>query len=134
VPYLGDERLPDMLVSHLGRILHQGSRLYRQHSPLDDTRGILPATLGMNDPSPANGNSIHASGKALHQYSIRSTEYDLGSTDSGAVVPREQFSYWCFDLLFLICSQRGFHVIPAHAVLLTYIPQMPSRPGAAWLP
>jgi hypothetical protein len=29
---------------------------------------------------------------------------DLGSTDFGNMVPRERFSYWCFDLLFLICS------------------------------
>ena len=29
---------------------------------------------------------------------------DLGSTDFGNMVPRERFSFWCFDLLFLICS------------------------------
>jgi len=28
------------------------------------------------------------------------------STEVGRVVPRERFSYWCFDLLFLIC-ERG---------------------------
>ncbi|KIY67422.1 hypothetical protein CYLTODRAFT_422528 [Cylindrobasidium torrendii FP15055 ss-10] len=28
----------------------------------------------------------------------------FGSTDSGKLLPREQFSFWCFDLLFLICS------------------------------
>jgi hypothetical protein len=29
---------------------------------------------------------------------------ELGLTDFGNMVPRERFSYWCFDLLFLICS------------------------------
>ena len=28
----------------------------------------------------------------------------MGTTSSGRFVPRERFSYWCFDLLFLICS------------------------------
>ncbi|GLB42717.1 putative C-terminal region of Mon2 protein [Lyophyllum shimeji] len=30
--------------------------------------------------------------------------HELGSTEPRSLLPRERFSYWCFDLLFLICS------------------------------
>ena len=106
VPYLGDERLPDTLVSHLGRILHQGSRLYGQNTPLDDLNGILPIESGSNEASLANGDSNYKS--KTKSYHHVTTEYGLGSTDLGAPVPRERFSYWCFDLLFLICSEGRF--------------------------
>jgi hypothetical protein len=33
-----------------------------------------------------------------------SEAYGIGKTDIGTLVPRGRFSYWCFDLLFLICS------------------------------
>ncbi|PPQ88757.1 hypothetical protein CVT25_008627 [Psilocybe cyanescens] len=29
---------------------------------------------------------------------------ELGTTDFGNLVPQERFSYWCFDLLLLVCS------------------------------
>ena len=106
VPYLGDERLPDTLVSHLGRILHQGSRLYGQNTPLDDLNGILPMNSGSNEASLANGDSNYKS--KTKSYHDIATEYNLGSTDLRAPVPRERFSYWCFDLLFMICSDGGF--------------------------
>ena len=35
----------------------------------------------------------------------------IGTTDPGHFLPRERFSYWCFDLLFLVCSEtsKGEH-------------------------
>ncbi|KAF5376426.1 hypothetical protein D9615_008633 [Tricholomella constricta] len=87
-PHLGDSRVPDDLVCQLAKILHQGSRLYDSQS-----EGVS----GSN--SPTNGQT---SGK-VEAVDVQN-QYELGSTESGPLVPRERFSYWCFDLLFLICS------------------------------
>lgn len=35
------------------------------------------------------------------------SEVYLGKTEDGRALPRERFSYWCFDLLFLICSDSN---------------------------
>ncbi|KAF8656137.1 hypothetical protein AX16_002739 [Volvariella volvacea WC 439] len=86
-PYLGNSRVPDQLVSQLGKILHQGSLLYHSHSEVSS-----PSF----SPSPRSSNGFEKTG--IDGY------HDLGSTHSGTLVPRERFSYWCFDLLFLVCS------------------------------
>lgn len=87
-PHLGDKRVPDDLVSQLAKVLRQGSRLYESEvEPVAATN------------SPAN---VPRSGRmdALDMQK----HYELGSTESGSLVPRERFSYWCLDLLFLVCS------------------------------
>ncbi|KAF5350099.1 hypothetical protein D9756_009239 [Leucocoprinus leucothites] len=84
VPHLGTTRVPDSLVSELARILHQGSELYAfEVAPLP-----TPTSLSTK---PKSIDMAHVS--------------DYGTTESGRLVPRERFSYWCFDLLFLICSR-----------------------------
>jgi len=47
-----------------------------------------------------------------------------GSTDPGALLPRERFSYWCFDLLFLICSDvtKGASIVISFVGWCIYIP------------
>ena len=80
IPQLGDSRIPDSLVTQLAKVLRQGSRLHDSdvnHDGLDDFE-----TVDMS-------------------------EYSVGSTASGAPLPRERFSYWCFDLLFLMCSDTA---------------------------
>ncbi|KAJ7123851.1 hypothetical protein C8R43DRAFT_1098976 [Mycena crocata] len=86
VPHLGDKRVPDALVGQLAKVLQQGSRLYE-------------AELGSNPHSP-----VSSSGSREFEKIEMDGRYENGSTQSGALVPRERFSYWCFDLLFLICS------------------------------
>ncbi|KAJ7102802.1 hypothetical protein C8R44DRAFT_682224 [Mycena epipterygia] len=86
VPHLGDKRVPDSLVGQLAKVLQQGSRLYE-------------VEVGSNPHSP-----ISSSGSRDFEKIEMDGHYDNGSTQSGALVPRERFSYWCFDLLFLICS------------------------------
>jgi hypothetical protein len=102
VPHLGDTRIPDSLVSQLARVLHQGSQLYESDPESEDSRSASPAlpdTL-------TTGKVVTRKSRGSQEYEkVRlEREYDLGSTDSGSLVPRERFSYWCFDLLFLICS------------------------------
>lgn len=90
VPHFGDPRLPDSLVSQLAKILHRGSLLYEPDagptSPRSSSPGGAVKTVSPNTAEFVNVNIGH------------------GSTDSGFLLPRERFSYWCFDLLFLICS------------------------------
>ncbi|KAG5638067.1 hypothetical protein H0H81_002035 [Sphagnurus paluster] len=87
-PHLGDERVPDDLVGQLAKILHQGSRLYESHSERSSGRS-----------SPGGPQTS----RRVEEVSVQN-HYEQGSTESGPLVPRERFSYWCFDLLFLICS------------------------------
>ncbi|KAK0468574.1 hypothetical protein IW261DRAFT_1518270 [Armillaria novae-zelandiae] len=90
VPHFGDPRLPDSLVSQLAKILHRGSLLYESDAGPTSPRSPSPEgavkTVSPNTAEFVNVNIGH------------------GSTDSGFLLPRERFSYWCFDLLFLICS------------------------------
>lgn len=79
-PHLGDKRVPDDLVSQLAKVLQQGSRLYE--SEVDPAISANPAVSTVD----------------------LQKQYDVGSTESGSLVPRERFSYWCLDLLFLVCS------------------------------
>ncbi|KAF7290808.1 Protein MON2 [Mycena indigotica] len=82
VPYLGNERVPDYLVAQLAKILQHGSRLY-----------------SVEPQSPAS-----SSGSREFEKVDIETMFDAGTTEAAALVPRERFSYWCFDLLFLVCS------------------------------
>jgi hypothetical protein len=86
-PHLGDSRVPDYLVSQLAQILHRGSVLYEPESE-----------SGTNTPPATEQRSEKVEKVEVDQ------QYGLGSTEFGSLVPRERFSYWCFDLLFLICS------------------------------
>lgn len=87
VPYLADERVPDYVVVQLAKTLHRGSQMYF-------------AEDGATDCS-----SVSALSNADTDSSI-STKVDgaMGPTLYTRTFPRERFSYWCFDLLFLICS------------------------------
>jgi hypothetical protein len=78
VPHIGDARVPDHIVSQLGKMLQKGSKVYED---------------GVSSLSSSEGS-----------FEKLDMERTYGSTDLGTLVPRERFSYWCFDLLFLICS------------------------------
>ncbi|TFK22523.1 hypothetical protein FA15DRAFT_757922 [Coprinopsis marcescibilis] len=89
IPHLGLARVPDALVSRLSKILQQGSRLYEGEE------------VSAGRPSTADSVKSRSSGNS----DVTKVEPDVaGKTDSGSLLPRERFSYWCFDLLFLICS------------------------------
>jgi hypothetical protein len=85
VPCLGDDRVPDYLITQLAKVLQQGSQLLQHESDED-----YPSLMQPGDISAARG------GKADSEA--------VGSTVPLPAVLRERFSYWCLDLLFLICS------------------------------
>lgn len=89
VPHLGDSRVPDYLITHLAKILQQGSQL-REYDPEEDYM-FTPITP-MTAPASGKGNWAHDGDE--YPATINPTVF----------VSRERFSYWCFDLLFLICS------------------------------
>jgi hypothetical protein len=83
VPHIGDSRVSDHLVGQLSKILHKGSLLYKD--TVERSGSITPNSHG------------------IENIDIE-TQYQLGTTGTGSPMPRERFSYWCFDLLFLICA------------------------------
>ena len=89
VPHLGDSRVPDYLITHLAKILQQGSQL-REYDHEEDYM-FTPITP-MKTPVSGKGNWAHDG------------DEDTTTINSTVFVSRERFSYWCFDLLFLICS------------------------------
>ncbi|KAL1741643.1 guanine nucleotide exchange factor in Golgi transport N-terminal-domain-containing protein [Schizophyllum fasciatum] len=90
-PYIGEACVPDHLVAQLAKILYRGSNLWEagSHARRNGVKTPTSATASSSPPSP----------------DYVKVEWDLpGSTEQTTTVPRERFSYWCFDLLFLICS------------------------------
>lgn len=85
IPCLGDDRVPDYLITHLAKVLQQGSQLLLHE--LDDEYPPTPSSLTRPN-TKADGEK-------------------MGSTAPVRGVTRERFSYWCLDLLFLICSDTS---------------------------
>ena len=96
VPCLGDDRVPDYLITQLAKILQQGSQLLQDGSgeeyPLTPTSATHPEIRSTT----LNSNSENE---------------NVGSTVPLLAVSRERFSYWCLDLLFFICSDTTKGII-----------------------
>ena len=88
VPYLGDTRVPDHLITELATVLRKGSQLFK-------------SSMNLSHPNLSSSDTAKVSGDSRDSYHV---DLDSGTTAPGVVVPRERFSFWCFDLLFLICS------------------------------
>ncbi|KAG2050060.1 hypothetical protein BDR06DRAFT_960556 [Suillus hirtellus] len=91
VPHLGDTRVPDHLITQFAKILHKGSQLYK--SSMDPSRPDSPST-----------DTVNVSDDSRDSHDFEKVDFDIGTTAPGVLVTRERFSFWCFDLLFLICS------------------------------
>ena len=89
VPCIGDDRVPDYLITQLAKILQQGSQLLH-----DGSSEEYPPT-----PTSVTYRSTLSSDKAEGE--------DVGSTVPLWAVSRERFSYWCLDLLFFVCSDTA---------------------------
>lgn len=100
VPFIGDHRISDILVSQLGKILHAGSQA------CDIEGGSSPIWLngGSSSTFSTSASSSNSHAAKIIPIDIDERYSDLGTTENGKPAPRERFSYWCFDLLFLICS------------------------------
>lgn len=92
-PLLGDRRVPDQVITELGKSLQQGSWL----NDTDSAR--------LRQEERASSGLKKSKSKSKSKSTDEAT-YD-GSTSDGLPVPRERFSYWCLNLLFLFCSDRN---------------------------
>jgi hypothetical protein len=105
VPHLGGPRIPDVVVAELGKILQRGSKLYDgEHLSHPDPRtgsSSIPVSALQSQNSTVPPLSP---APQVTMVNIDVNYPDLASTDFGHLLLRERFSYWCFDLLFLICS------------------------------
>ncbi len=101
VPYLGEPSVPDYIVSQLARVLQQGSRLRAT-----DDEDLPPSPSSLPDARfPRGGESSSKELTKLERFG--DGHIGVGTTATGHFLPRERFSYWCFDLLFLICSDTS---------------------------
>jgi len=101
VPCIGAVGVPDALVSEMARILCRGS-----------------CVVGVADDDEVRWASTEVGGVIPR----------WASTEVGRVMPRERFSYWCFDLLFLICSRREGDDGDKRLAVLS-LPELVSRCG-----
>ena len=109
VPHLGDPRVPDYLVIQLAKVLHLGSKLRDYH----ESPPFSPSTP-LKD-----GWGTARSSDSFEKIDVSwDRDYEVGTTGSGTSLPRERFSYWCFDLLFLICSDTAKGLQIASIILL----------------
>ncbi|CDO76858.1 hypothetical protein BN946_scf185033.g55 [Trametes cinnabarina] len=109
VPYLGDSSVPDYIISQLARVLQQGSQLRVTDDDLPPSPSSMPDVTkdmveAMEDRFPKNVDKPAKFGDG---------SIGMGTTAPGRFLPRERFSYWCFDLLFLICSDTSQDQIPS---------------------
>jgi hypothetical protein len=103
-PYLGDAHVPVDLISQFGKMLQNASRLHR----LDIDRPRSPESIG--------GRTLveehNGKNRGLREFDDLDFAQMVGTTVPMVQLPRERFAYWCFDLLFLVCSnsQDGWSI------------------------
>ncbi|KAL5521903.1 MON2 [Sanghuangporus sanghuang] len=87
VPYVGDARVPDNVIVQLAKMLLQGSLVHVTEDTSLHEHHSTPRSSSVSDQSASPTAVEHA-----------------GFTVGVPITSRERFSYWCLDLLFLICS------------------------------
>lgn len=106
MPKLGSTRIPDRLVCQLGQCVQLASRLYELD--LSDTEADL---LSYSEQTPSNqwdDDSPQKETRFDPSFAHQARARDMcGTTAEVVELSRERFSYWAFDLLFLICSDAG---------------------------
>ncbi|KAI5479516.1 endosomal peripheral membrane protein [Pseudohyphozyma bogoriensis] len=104
VPYIGNALVPDELIKRLGKCLQTASRLYELDLPnassslndnLSSADSIMEADVGHESTKETRFDS---------DFDRQATGEMFGTTAEVVEVGRERFGYWCFDLLFLLCS------------------------------
>jgi hypothetical protein len=91
IPHLGKPRISASILEYVARILHEGSRLHEFESPTLAAEDSLDQSASKPD--------------RMDRGERRTYEYP--TTHGGTLMPREEFSYWCLDLLFGICSSSA---------------------------
>ncbi|KAI1793675.1 hypothetical protein LXA43DRAFT_971708 [Ganoderma leucocontextum] len=111
VPYVGESSVPDYIISQLARVLHQGSRLRSTDDDFPPSPSSLPEVSLPQAAKRLSSDQLSEAPDKLEKFGHGSIS--AGTTSPGRFLPRERFSYWCFDLLFLICSDTSQDQIPS---------------------
>lgn len=93
VPHIAKTRVPDDVVVELAKTLRRASRVLITDEDDDEKHA--------DEEHPVSGpnRGQHLNAKVANGIA--------GTTAVRRLAPRERFSYWCFDLLFLICSDTA---------------------------
>lgn len=101
-PNLGHPRIPEEIISNLGKVLQHASKIH-EPQPISS----LPSVDDLSEQmSPASFDEDFSS-KTRKGFDDVELLDVVGLTVHTNVLPRERFSYWCFDLLVLLCSQNA---------------------------
>ena len=100
IPHLGNSRIVDDIIINLGTTLQHASKIHEVavHHFSSATRASSEQTL------PERSNELNTP-KSLKRFQSHELLNVIGTTGGFNILPRERFSYWCFDLLFLLCSR-----------------------------
>lgn len=113
LPHIGTPLVPDELIRRLGKCLQTASRLYELDLPGHGTP--LHDTLSSNGSLSEHDVSVSAKETRFDSDFDRQARGQMfGTTAEVVEVGRERFGYWCFDLLFLLCSdvEKGALYLP----------------------
>jgi hypothetical protein len=89
VPHLGNPGIPPSALEHMAGILREGSRVHE-----------FSVARSMSDGDAPSGLLVKPDRLDLPEQ----RSFDCATTRPGSLLPREAFSYSCFDLLFKVCS------------------------------
>lgn len=101
LPHLGGKRVPSELIVQLGKTLSKASRIYRLDVEASSTSSKESISEG-EESDPSHNGKVTSTSNGMSE--IRGEDY--GTTAQIVRSPRERFSYWTFDLLLLVCSDR----------------------------
>jgi hypothetical protein len=101
-PNLGHPRIPEDIISNFGKVLQHASKVHEPHS-------ITPLLLPDDSSDQASNATVEEDSTSKIRKGFDEAELlDVVSlTVHTHILPRERFSYWCFDLLILLCSRNA---------------------------
>lgn len=102
LPHIGNSSVPDDLIQRLGKYIQIASRLYSldlQQTPSRRTSSASESISALSDRP-----SIAKESRFDSDFDRQSKGKMYGTTVDIVEVSRERFAYWCFDLLFVMCS------------------------------
>ncbi|KAH8929287.1 hypothetical protein BT69DRAFT_1345966 [Atractiella rhizophila] len=95
-PFIHNPLVPPVVIQRLGDCLQESSRLYTLESPMT----AIDSASSDEDLEPRKESRFDRN--VYHQ-----VQGDIfGTTRDVSPRPRERFEYWCFDLLFFMCSAK----------------------------
>lgn len=101
-PNLGSPRIPESIIINFGTVLQHASKVHEPrsitHLPLLDDASDEGSIVAVE------GDSTLKSRKGFDEAELLDV---VSLTVHTHILPREQFSYWCFDLLILLCSRNA---------------------------